>query len=107
MRVRAMARKLLIFGAGAALLGVIAVHSYVHLRYFTAGDRFSVAHEGAVLPVWVRGNTTSGKFIIYLHGGPGASGIAVALAGFLRELEGRYGLVYLGPAQLGTRQGGA
>src|SRR3974377_2054058 len=39
-------------------------------------DFFWVERAKARMPVWVRGNTASGIFVVYIHGGPGSSGIA-------------------------------
>ena len=36
-----------------------------------AFDNFFLKSDGSVMPIHVRGNTTSNTFIIYLHGGPG------------------------------------
>lgn len=34
-------------------------------------ELFYVRNEGADMPVWVRGNLSSGKIVLYVHGGPG------------------------------------
>lgn len=36
-----------------------------------ANDHFFLENQGAVMPVFVRGNTQSKVFLVYLHGGPG------------------------------------
>jgi pimeloyl-ACP methyl ester carboxylesterase len=40
-----------------------------------ANDHFFLESEGAVMPVFVNGNTKSKIFVIYLHGGPGGSSL--------------------------------
>ncbi len=69
-------------------------------------DFFWVERANAKMPVWVRGNISSGIFLIHNHGGPGGSGIATALfegtAGDgkfnhqspLHALESDYAVVY-------------
>jgi pimeloyl-ACP methyl ester carboxylesterase len=58
---------------------------------------FHVQSENAVLPVWVRGNTASQKFILFVNGGPGLTSIDVALIDLLKwkdGLEKDFALVY-------------
>ena len=38
-------------------------------------DLSFIRNKGADMPVWVRGNTASGVFVILNHGGPGSSGL--------------------------------
>ncbi len=42
-------------------------------------DYFWVEHNNARMPVWVRGNTASGTFIVFNHGGPGSWGTAESI----------------------------
>ncbi len=37
-------------------------------------EYFWVDRQGARIPVWVRGNTASRVFVVFVHGGPGSSG---------------------------------
>ena len=39
-------------------------------EFQTEGDFFYLNSVGAKMPVWVKGNKASGKYIIMLHGGP-------------------------------------
>jgi pimeloyl-ACP methyl ester carboxylesterase len=41
----------------------------------SAKDHFFLENKGAVMPVFVDGNTRSKIFLIYLHGGPGATSL--------------------------------
>ncbi|MEZ5059017.1 MAG: alpha/beta hydrolase [Saprospiraceae bacterium] len=62
-----------------------------------ADTYFHIQSENAVLPVWVRGNTSSKKFIIFVNGGPGLTSIDVALIDLLKwkdGLEKDFALVY-------------
>jgi pimeloyl-ACP methyl ester carboxylesterase len=38
-------------------------------------DHFFLENDGAVMPIFVNGNTQSKVFVIYLHGGPGSSSL--------------------------------
>jgi len=46
------------------------------------------------MPVWIKGNRASGKFIIFLHGGPGNSGVAEGTVGFSSAIEEEAAVVY-------------
>ena len=69
---------------------------------------FHVQVAGTELPVWVRGNTESGKFIIYINGGPGLTSIDVARADLFNwssGLEERFAMVYYDQRGCGNAQG--
>jgi pimeloyl-ACP methyl ester carboxylesterase len=70
------------------------------------GDFFFVRSDGADLPVWVRGNTASGVFLMLLPGGPGTSGIWLypKSEGF-QALERDYAVVYHDQRASGSSQG--
>jgi pimeloyl-ACP methyl ester carboxylesterase len=70
------------------------------------GDFFFVRSVGADLPVWVRGNTGSGVFLVLLPGGPGTSGIyAYPLSQGFAALEQDYAVVYMDQRGAGSAQG--
>ncbi|MBV1861622.1 MAG: alpha/beta hydrolase [Nannocystaceae bacterium] len=87
--------------------------------YYDDGDLFWVERNGAVMPVWVRGNTDSGVFIIFNHGGPGSSSIFEAYlesspgdgsidgVSPLKAFEDRYAMVYWDQRHQGNAQGSA
>jgi pimeloyl-ACP methyl ester carboxylesterase len=70
------------------------------------GELFFVRTDGADLPVWVRGNTASGVFLVLLPGGPGTSGIWLypKSEGF-QALEQDYAVVYHDQRASGSSQG--
>lgn len=70
------------------------------------GDLFFVRSDGADLPVWVRGNSSSGVFVVLLPGGPGTSGIWLypQSEGF-QALEEDYAVVYQDQRGSGSTQG--
>jgi proline iminopeptidase len=82
-------------------------------------DFFWVERANAKMPVWVRGNISSGIFLIHIHGGPGSSGIAEALYSVspgdgnfnqkspLHALESDYAVVYWDQRHSGMSQGTA
>ena len=69
---------------------------------------FYASIDEASIPVWVRGNTTSGKFLIYINGGPGLTSIDVARAdmfGWSGTLEEDIAVVYYDQRGCGNAQG--
>lgn len=57
-------------------------------------DYVFVRHKAADMPVWVRGNTQSDVFIIYIHDGPGGSSFIDIQNDFFAGIEERYAMVY-------------
>ena len=74
-------------------------------EFLGKGDYFFLKNKGAVMPVWVRGNTASGVFIVTLHGGPGASAHEFVLSHAFRKLEEKYAVVYWDQRFAGIAQG--
>lgn len=68
-------------------------------------ETFYVRHEGANMPVYVRGNTASKKLILILHGGPGGNGYQYYLSQFSRDLGTEFGLLALDQRGQGAAQG--
>lgn len=58
-------------------------------------DQFFFRNDGADLFVQVNGNIASNTFILFLHGGPGGSGIDYNTGYYVDELEKDYAFVYL------------
>lgn len=69
------------------------------------GEYIYVGRAGADMPVWIRGNVDSGKFIITLHGGPGYTGHAFVFSDGFRMLEEDYAIVYWDQRASGLSQG--
>lgn len=57
-------------------------------------DEFYLRHEGADLPVWVKGNADSETFIIMLHGGPFDTALENAVWGHFDPLLEDYAMVF-------------
>jgi pimeloyl-ACP methyl ester carboxylesterase len=76
-------------------------------EYPFTSDFFYVKNEGAEMPVWIRGNTDSNTFILWLHGGPGGSSLnTVGREPYFRNvLEPKYGVVYYDQRASGNAQG--
>ncbi|WP_170110208.1 alpha/beta fold hydrolase [Flavilitoribacter nigricans] len=74
-------------------------------EFLTEGDYFHLDHNGAKLPVWVKGNVDSGVFIITVHGGPGDSGHEFPLSKGFKYLEEDYAVVYWDQRFSGLSQG--
>jgi pimeloyl-ACP methyl ester carboxylesterase len=69
------------------------------------GDLVVLQRAGARMPVWVRGNTASGTYVLFLHGGPGSSAFMKFNQPFFQELEKRYAVVYWEQRCSGSSQG--
>lgn len=70
-------------------------------------DLFHLTEAGTEIPVLVRGNTASGKFIVFINGGPGLSSIDVAeldLFGW-QEIEDEFAVAYYDQRGTGNSQG--
>ncbi|MCB9665112.1 MAG: alpha/beta hydrolase [Alphaproteobacteria bacterium] len=100
----------------AALLGALCLSQGCQ---YTDGDLFWVSRNKAHMPVWVRGNTDSGVFVIFNHGGPGSSALfevyreaspgvdTIGDISPLRTLEEDYAVVYWDQRHQGNAQGNA
>ena len=75
--------------------------------YMTEGEFFFVRNKAADMPVWVKGNTASGVYLIFLHGGPGDSGLIGSIVPAFQQLEEDYAIVYWDQRASGTSQGNA
>lgn len=72
---------------------------------FYDGDFFYLVNKDAQMPVSVRGNTSSGIFIIFLHGGPGGTALQkIGLPAF-NDLEQSYAMVFWDQRGSGSSQG--
>lgn len=69
---------------------------------------FHIKTGGTEIPVWVKGNTASNKFLIYINGGPGLTSIDVARADMFNwsaRLEENLAMVYYDQRGCGNAQG--
>jgi proline-specific peptidase len=72
---------------------------------FLKGDFFYLVSKGAQMPVSVRGNKSSGVFILFVHGGPGGTAFQkIGLPAF-NELEKDYAMVFWDQRGSGASQG--
>ena len=95
-------KKQIIFALlGLMLLAVACQKS----PYYTDGDFFYLSHEGAKLPVWVKGNVESDVILILVHGGPGDSGISFNITTGFKLLEDDYLVAYWDQRFSGLEQG--
>lgn len=74
---------------------------------YKGGDWFYLENAGAIMPVWVRGNTSSNVFVIFLHGGPGYTSLDVSVSTAFKELHREYAFVYFDQRGSGAAQGNA
>ena len=73
-----------------------------------ADDFFNIEENNAVLPVWIRGNTSSGKIILFLQGGPASPAIDFARVdypGWRKTLEKDFAIAYFDYRGVGNKQG--
>ena len=68
-------------------------------------ERYFLSTEGAILPVELRGLEASKTAIIFVHGGPGATGILSRQADGLRALENVFKVLYYDQRGSGISQG--
>jgi len=61
---------------------------------YKGGDWFYLGNDGAIMPVWVKGNRASNVFIVYLHGGPGGTSFDATTYAAYEQLEKDYTFVY-------------
>jgi pimeloyl-ACP methyl ester carboxylesterase len=74
-------------------------------EFQTAGDFVHLSHNGASMPIWVKGNFQSDVIIITVHGGPGDSGMEQHIAKGFKYLEDDYLMVYWDQRFSGMTQG--
>jgi len=72
---------------------------------FKGEDWLYLENKGAVMPVWVRGNTFSKTFIVFLHGGPGNTSMTYATSDSHQKLQNDYAVVYYDQRASGMAQG--
>lgn len=69
---------------------------------------YHIQSDGTELPVWVKGNTASNKFVIFINGGPGLTSLDIAkidMLGWENSLEKEFALVYYDQRGTGNAQG--
>ena len=69
------------------------------------GNHFFVKNKGAEMPVYVKGNTASNTFILFLHGGPGGNASLPSFMPVSKELEKDYAFAYWDQRGSGLSQG--
>ena len=70
------------------------------------GDFFYLNNVEAIMPVWVKGNKDSRKFIIMLHGGPeGGSSQYYTIFPSHKKIEEQFAIVYWDQRMCGMSQG--
>jgi pimeloyl-ACP methyl ester carboxylesterase len=74
-------------------------------KEYKGGDWFYIENDGAIMPVWVRGNLSSKTFIVFLHGGPGNTSMTYAASSTHKKLQNDYVLVYYDQRGSGMAQG--
>lgn len=68
-------------------------------------DTFYVRNGGSDMPAFVRGNTASKVFIIYLQGGPGNGSLSEEGAYYTYQLKKNYAMVYWDQRHTGNSHG--
>ena len=71
-----------------------------------ANEMFWLTNNGADMPVWVKGNTASKIFILFVHGGPGKG--SYSYSGFqTAQLQKQYAVAYWDQRDAGAAAGNA
>ena len=71
----------------------------------TEGDLIYLRHKGADMPVLVQGNSASGVFLVYIHGGPGGSTFIDTYNDLFAGTNARYSVVSYDQRSSGNSQG--
>lgn len=96
------------FSTAGLLVGLLAVCLATVIGCaapFDSDVRFHLRYKDANFPVWIRGNTASQTFIVYLHGGPGGTGFLPAINDFFSPIEERFAVVYWDQRASGHNEG--
>lgn len=84
-------------------------HSCQKFEFESDADTFfHVKVDGAILPVWIKGNTASKKIVIFINGGPGLTSLDIAgtdMLGWGNSLEKEFALAYYDQRGTGNAQG--
>jgi proline iminopeptidase len=72
---------------------------------FYQGDFFFLVSKQATMPIVVRGNKASGIFILFIHGGPGGTGLQKIGLPVFDQLEQDYATVFYDQRSSGSSQG--
>ena len=94
-----------------ALITLIALTFLSCEKFETSANSdtfYHVSSAGFELPVWIKGNTTSNKFVVFINGGPGLTSIDIASANILgwgESLEKEFAMVYYDQRGTGNAQG--
>jgi proline iminopeptidase len=88
------------------ILLILILSSCTKEEFQTEGDFFYLDSAGAKMPVWVKGNQASKKFIILLHGGPeGGSAQYYTIFPSHKKMETQFAIVYWDQRMCGMSQG--
>lgn len=68
-------------------------------------EQFYLEYKDAKMPVYVKGNGASKKFVIIIHGGPGGSGLEYRSGVYYKDLENSFGMVYYDQRGSGSSSG--
>jgi proline iminopeptidase len=72
---------------------------------YRQGDFFFLINQSAKMPVVVRGNKSSGIFILFIHGGPGGTALQKMGLPAFNDLENSYATVFWDQRASGSSQG--
>lgn len=103
-----MMRTAVVFVAGRANLALATTMMATIVVLAACGtpeDFVFVRLRGADMPVWIRGNTASGKLLIFIQGGPGHPASYNSDLPAFKALERHYAVAYWDQRASGTSQG--
>lgn len=69
------------------------------------GDMLFLRHQGADLPILVQGNVASEKMMVFIHGGPGGTGVARYASAAFRSLGQDFAVASYDQRMAGLAQG--
>lgn len=77
------------------IISILVVFLCISCEKMLLGEEYLfIRHKNVDMPLWVRGNTESDVFIVYLHGGPGGSSFIDIQNNFFGKIERHFAMVY-------------
>lgn len=73
----------------------------------TEGDYVFLESRDAVMPVWTKGQSDGGTFVVHVHGGPGNTSIGYGAGEVFDQIESQSGVTYWDQRGAGSAQGDA
>jgi pimeloyl-ACP methyl ester carboxylesterase len=87
------------------IIAAVILLSSCNKETFYEGDHFFIENDGAIMPVYVKGNIESKTVILFVHGGPGGSATMPSFMPVSKTLEKDFAFAYWDQRGSGQSQG--